>query len=90
MDLPTSDATVELPVFLFAAVREAVGSDQVKIQTPLPTTAAALRKILAQLDPQLDRWLAVSRLAVDRRFVADEDPIESATEIAVIPPVSGG
>jgi molybdopterin converting factor subunit 1 len=90
MDLPTSDATVELPVFLFAAVREAVGSDQVTIQTPLPTTAAALRKILAQLDPQLDRWLAVSRLAVDRRFVADEDSIESATEIAVIPPVSGG
>jgi molybdopterin synthase sulfur carrier subunit len=90
MDLPTSHATVELPVFLFAAVREAVGSDQITIQTPLPTTAAALRKILAQLDPQLDRWLAVSRLAVDRRFVADEDPIESAKEIAVIPPVSGG
>ncbi|MFM8324964.1 MAG: MoaD/ThiS family protein [Pirellulaceae bacterium] len=46
--------------------------------------------MLSQLDPQLDRWLAVSRLAVDRCFVADEDRIESATEIAVIPPVSGG
>jgi molybdopterin converting factor subunit 1 len=90
MDLPTSHATVELPVFLFAAVREAVESDQVTIQTPMPTTASALRKILSQLDPQLDRWLAVSRLAVDRCFVADEDRIESATEIAVIPPVSGG
>ena len=90
MDLPTPHATVELPVFLFAAVREVVGSDQVTIQTPLPTTASALRKILSQRYPQIDTWLAVSRLAVDRRFVADEDPIESATEIAVIPPVSGG
>jgi|688.fasta_scaffold1048780_2 molybdopterin synthase catalytic subunit len=90
MDHQKPNPTVELPVFLFAAVREAVGSDQVTIRTPLPTTALALRKILSQLDPQLDRWLAVSRLAIDRRFVADEDPIDSATEIAVIPPVSGG
>jgi molybdopterin converting factor subunit 1 len=90
MDRPTSHATVELPVFLFAAVREAVGSDQVTIRIPLPTTASALRKILSQLHPKIDTWLAVSRLAVDRRFVAEDDLIDSATEIAVIPPVSGG
>ena len=46
------------------------------------------RTLLARLDPALDP--ASMRVAVDREYRDWDTPIGSATEIALIPPVSGG
>lgn len=46
------------------------------------------RAILARLDPALDP--ATLRVAVDCEYADWDAPIGEATEIALIPPVSGG
>ena len=46
------------------------------------------RTILARLDPALDP--ASMRVAVDSEYRDWDTPIGTATEIALIPPVSGG
>jgi molybdopterin converting factor subunit 1 len=75
-------------VLLFAAAREVVGREIVELDGV--TTVAVLRARLSEMYPALTRVLAQSRVAVDHRFVSDDELVHDGQEVAVIPPVAGG
>ena len=53
-------------------------------------TVGELRKLVGEAYPALWALLGSSRFAIDREFVADDTIVSSYSEIAMIPPVSGG
>lgn len=77
-------------VLLFGAAREAIGRDRVELQMAMPTTARSLKEELIKQWPVLRSLVTRSRIAVDNRLVDDEHGIAASSEVALIPPVSGG
>ncbi|MEM0924841.1 MAG: MoaD/ThiS family protein, partial [Planctomycetota bacterium] len=78
-------------VLLFAGVRDAVGQPSLWVEVSGPISAAELIERLATEIPQAAELIAVSRVAVDGIYLADAAIVsETAEEIALIPPVSGG
>jgi molybdopterin converting factor subunit 1 len=78
-------------VKLFAVARETAGCDEVSIEVRDGATLADVRQKLVAAVPTLERILPHARWAVDAEFVGDERQIITAhSEIALIPPVSGG
>lgn len=81
---------MRIQVLLFAAAKEAAGSNSIEIEvSDRPRASDVLKAIASQL-PQLDPLLPSCRLAVDCCYVTGDAPIERGSEIALIPPVSGG
>jgi MoaE-MoaD fusion protein len=80
--------SVRVTVRCFAAVREAVGSDQVEVELPAGSSVAALRERLAEAAPALLRLpLAV---AVNRAYATMATVLQNGDEVAFLPPISGG
>ncbi|MEK1309741.1 MoaD/ThiS family protein [Limosilactobacillus fermentum] len=81
---------MKVTVKLFAFLGERLGP-AVGIDVPKSVTQAALKDAVLELDPALEATLANSRVAVDQEFV-NEDVLQlsEASEVALIPPVSGG
>lgn len=79
-----------MEVLLFAGARDLAETEILTIDVTPPTTVAAVRDAIADAVPKLSGLLAVSRLAVDGSFANEETIIESSSEVAPIPPVSGG
>ncbi len=75
---------------LFAAYREAFGQDVcIWSITPGATVASVLAEVIAQ-HPELARWAAVTRFAVNQEFVLATKLLQAGDELVFIPPVSGG
>jgi molybdopterin converting factor small subunit len=53
-------------------------------------TIGDLRRGLAGLEPRLATVLAHAHFAIDSQYATDTTPIRSGSELALIPPVSGG
>ena len=72
----------------FASLRDAAGRGEEAVQTP----AADLRALYAELQSRHGFNLPVERLrvAVDGAFAHWDDALRDGSEIAFIPPVSGG
>jgi len=81
---------MRLTVLLFAGVRARLGLAEVEIEIAEPVTVARLRERLAAAHPQIAESLAGCRIAVDHEFAADDQRIHAGSEVAIIPPVSGG
>ena len=84
-------------VWIFAGIREAIGTEKVIIEIEPGTRVGEIKADLARRYPQAAELIRVSRLAVSESFVEDEETIGLAgnsrantLEIALIPPVSGG
>ncbi|GAA5507771.1 MoaD/ThiS family protein [Novipirellula caenicola] len=77
-------------ILLFAALRDAAGTDSLVIDVGSDATAADVICEVAQRVPSMQTLLASCRVALDSRYVANTQPLGTATEIAIIPPVSGG
>lgn len=77
-------------VLLFAAAKERVGQDVVRIELPDDASVADLRKRLSKEYPEIENLVARSFVAIDQEFAAEDRAVAEATEIALIPPVSGG
>jgi molybdopterin synthase catalytic subunit len=75
---------------LFAGVRQRIGAPSLEIELPDQATVAQLRAVLLHARPELGESLAHCRIALDQEFAADADVIAPGSEIALIPPVSGG
>jgi molybdopterin converting factor small subunit len=83
--------TVRVPVFLFAAIRESAGQDRVVVEVPDGATAEEVLHKVAETIADAADLIAVSRLAIDGRYVDGQTVIPSPEcELALIPPVSGG
>lgn len=80
---------MRLKVLTFAQLREALGA-VVELELPEGASVSQLQALLSERYPDVAA-LAVSRLAVNRSYVADPTQVLAAgDEIALIPPVSGG
>ena len=77
-------------VRLFARARDLAGADAVLVELPAGATAADLRRRLAAQCPRLAPLLERSALAVDDEFAEEAQALREGSEIALLPPVSGG
>jgi MoaE-MoaD fusion protein len=79
---------VQVTLRCFASVREALGTDVLRVQVPVGTTIHGLRKKLGDQHPELLR-LPVA-FAVNRDYARPESVLQDGDEVAFIPPISGG
>jgi molybdopterin converting factor subunit 1 len=77
-------------VRLFARARDLAGTDQVAIDVPTSARVADLRSALAQRLPELSPFVANLLMAVGTEYADDSAPLDSTSEVACFPPVSGG
>jgi molybdopterin converting factor small subunit len=77
---------VKIIVLTFAQTRTQLGFAEKSVEYQPGETP---REILRRLDPQFDPGKTV-RVAVNREYADWDQPIGQATELALIPPVSGG
>jgi len=82
-----------LKILLFAGARDVVGADYLTVDVESPIAVEKLKATIAVNHPKLASIIRFSRLAIDREFVEDQFVVGSEnlpSEIALIPPVSGG
>jgi molybdopterin converting factor subunit 1 len=77
-------------VRLFARARDLAGTDLLHVELAEGAAIADLRRRLAADYPRLNSLLERSALAVENEFAADSLVLSDETEVAILPPVSGG
>ena len=81
---------MKIRVKLFAAAKEMAGSDALAIEVPDGARIADVRQAVVRDWPALRTILLHSQWAVNAAFATDETAITQQSEVALIPPVSGG
>ena len=81
---------MKVEVMLFAAAKENAGADRVTVESCEPMTALLVLRQLGQAYPKLKPLLPSCRLAVDDQYVGNDFRVDPDSEVALIPPVSGG
>jgi len=77
-------------VKLFAAARDVAGANEVTVDVRDAATLADVRQALLAAVPALSAIVPHARWALDAEFVAESQVVRQESEIALIPPVSGG
>ncbi len=83
-------STITVSVMYFAGMREHTGKNQEDFELPNPCGSADVLQQVETQYPHLAELCKRSRVAIGHDFVKDPVAINSNSEIAVIPPVSGG
>ena len=81
---------MNVDVKLFAVARQLVGTAVVTIEVPDDATIAQLRTALGEKCPQMAEMLRHLAFSVDADYATDDAIIPPDSEVACIPPVSGG
>ncbi len=81
---------MKVRVRVFALARQVTGCDAVEIELAEGAAVADLRRELATQVPQLSGLIRQLMFAIDAPYVADETIVPPGSEVACIPPVSGG
>jgi molybdenum cofactor cytidylyltransferase len=87
---PPEADTMQVKVRLFALAKERVGRPELQLELAEPATVADLRAALSSRWPDLAPLWSSALIAVDEEYAGDEATITPGSQIAVIPPVSGG
>ena len=76
-------------VLLFGPLRDVAGWRERQVESP---TLSALRQLLAQEDPALGEALGGKgvQVAIDQTLVRGEAALTAGSEVAFLPPMSGG
>ena len=77
-------------VRMFALARQRAGRSEVEVELPEPATVGDLRRVLAEVVPDLAPLLPNVMIAVQAEYADDACAIPPGADVAVIPPVSGG
>jgi sulfur-carrier protein len=77
-------------VQLFAGARDRVGRNSIQIELAENSTVQDLRGRLVADYPTLADIVPRAMLAIDAEYAQNDGAIRPASEIALIPPVSGG
>jgi MoaE-MoaD fusion protein len=77
-------------VLLFAAAREAAGTDRVALDLAPGASVADAFERLALSHPGLASVLPACRAALDEEFTPRAAALREGATLAVLPPVSGG
>ena len=84
------EAPMRVKVLLFAGVRQRLGQSEVEVELSAPATVAQLRAAIVKAHPEVGEIVSACRVAIDQEFAREGDPIGAGSELALIPPVSGG
>jgi molybdopterin converting factor small subunit len=90
-----SSPSLEIPVLLFAGLKEAAGAEQITVRVPQTSSAekVTLDLLLAcccRQYPKLQPWMPYVKVAVNCEYSQREKIVGADDEIALLPPVSGG
>ena len=77
-------------VRLFAMAKERMGQPEIHVELSSTATVADLRAALRAHSPELGPLWLSALIAVDEEYADDDVPITPGSQLAVIPPVSGG
>src|SRR5919201_2169196 len=81
---------MRVTVLYFAAARERAGTPRETLELREGATAADARDAACAAHPALRAIAERLRLAVDQEFAPEDRPLRDGSEVAFIPPVSGG
>ncbi len=79
-----------LSIKLFASLKQAMNSNEIKIDIDNEITISQMKKIIFETFPNLKKLNIPFLVAVNHKFAKDSSVIKSKDEVALIPPVSGG
>jgi molybdopterin converting factor subunit 1 len=77
-------------VKLFAAAKDLAKTDALVVEVPDGATVSQLRSAVVAKIPTLEKIVAHSLWAVGAEYVSDDDKLTEQSDVALIPPVSGG
>jgi molybdopterin converting factor subunit 1 len=77
-------------VKLFAVARELAGVDELSIDVTEDATIDDVSQAVDAATPALRTILPHSLWAVDAAYASNDSPVTAGSEVALIPPVSGG
>lgn len=77
-------------VKLFAAAKDLAKTDALLVDVPGGATVSQLRAAVVAKVPALEKLVAHSLWAVGTEYVSEDDKLTEKSEVALIPPVSGG
>ena len=81
---------MRVDLHLFAIARQHAGRSPLELDLPEPARVADLKAALARAVPELAALIPSIRIAVDSEYADDDRAIHPGSELAAIPPVSGG
>ena len=81
---------MKIQVKLCASAKELAGQDRLSVELPEGATIRDLRGAIATVMPPLARIIPHAMWAVDANYAADDTRLTEQSEVALIPPVSGG
>lgn len=79
-----------MTLLYFGVARDCAGCQSETIETPDALSVSALWDLLLERHPGLSACRAISRIAVNMDYVADDAIVPPGAEVAIIPPVAGG
>lgn len=83
-------ATPSTKVLFFAALGEAVGTEEADVDLTEEVSVERLVEMVEAEYPNLVKFDRSYRVAVNQVFATAEQPVRPGDEVALIPPVSGG
>lgn len=81
---------MQVTLLYFAAARERAGCSSETLELPAGSSAASALAVACAAHPALAPLIDKLRLAVDREFTPGTTLLREGSEVALIPPVSGG
>lgn len=78
------------PIKLFAFLVQKAGFSQINFDLSDCKTVADVRQLVSKEIPEIEADVAKCMIAVNMEFQADDYQLTDVSEIAIIPPVSGG
>ena len=81
---------MKIEIAMFAAARELVQSDKLSVEIADDSTVKDLKQTLIVGHPTLGEIVPRSVISVDLEYAKDDQILTESSEVALIPPVSGG
>ena len=81
---------MKIQLKLFAVAKQLAGADTVEVDLPPAASVGQLRAAVTRQYPELSGILAQTTFAVDQEYATDQTELAADSEVACIPPVSGG
>ena len=81
---------MRIEVKLFAVAKQIAGAESMVVELDDRATVGQLRQALVAQIPELSATMAHVAIAVDAQYSSDEVVLSAESEVACIPPVSGG
>ena len=82
--------TNKMRILLFAALREAVGKNELELEVPSGGTPTEVWNQLVAAHPELKDFDNTVMVAVNQEYVQPWVELKAGDEVAFIPPISGG